>query len=96
MALRNVVYLENSMLDAMLADPTMRDEFAACLRYVASAPREGGCPKCRKEGRRPQSAYESAKDCIIGLPQPAKDRLKQLLNARQIRALVRGGKEFTF
>ena len=94
MALSSVRLLDNQLLDAMLADATLRASFGSCLASITSARAAGGC-KCRGAGRKPEAAYAVAKDCILGLPQPAKDQLKAALNTAQLKVIARG-REYAF
>lgn len=81
---RNLVVIENSVIDAMLADPTARAQFANCLSPVANAPVTAGCSKCKKHGSKDASVYNQAKLCFAQAADSRQQQLKDLLQARQI------------
>jgi len=81
--------LENAVVDALFADPTIAAEFKGCLDLIANAPAAGGCSKCGR--RRAASAYTQAKLCLVQMADAKKQRLKALLNAAQIEVAVHDG-----
>jgi hypothetical protein len=77
--------LENAVVDALLANPAARQEFKGCLDLIANAPKVG-CSRC---GKRPDASYyNQAKLCLATMGDEKRNRLKAMLNAKQVEALV--------
>lgn len=82
--------LENAVIDALFADPTLAAEFKGCLDLIANAPAPArSCSKCRQ--RKGPEAYAQAKLCLAQMADEKKQRLKTLLNAAQIEISVHDG-----
>lgn len=82
--------LENAVIDALFSDPTVASEFKGCLDLIANA--ATGCAKCGKAKKVP-SAYAQAKLCLAQMADEKKQRLKALLNARQVEIAVHDGQQ---
>lgn len=84
---RPLVTIENSLLDAMLADAGIRDAFTGCLAPLVESPAKP-CGSCGGRARRAREAYDAAKACLARLDDTGRRRLKESLNAAQIQIVV--------
>ena len=86
---RRLAVVDNSLLDAMLADPRVAADFAGCLGPLAAAP-AAGCGSCQGRKRKAADAYDAAKLCLAGLDDTGRRLLKEALHAGQVRIVVPG------
>ena len=96
-----LVLIQDSLLDSMAADVKFSRELPF-LKGLLNLPRPATCRSCNRGQAQVvrQQTYASAKRTMAGLPAEKKRKLKELLNAKQIRIIFRndGGKiiELTF
>ena len=94
MALVENLILEDSLVLSLCSRPDIIVEFPY-LRFNAGAikPSGGGCGGCAKRHPVSRARFDEAqrlKKVILGLDQPKKERLKQLLNAKRIAMYIPG------
>lgn len=94
MAQRPLVVIENSVIDSLMADPAVATLFSSCFASIVV--KQGNCSKCQKKN---VAGYAAAKECLLNQPTAARERLKALLGAQEVRITVlRNGetRDFTF
>jgi hypothetical protein len=93
--LRHLVVLEDSQLAAMAANPTILHEFpflGAITRaqtQVQATVTKKRCGKCRGTNQARAQALANVRQIIGGMPSDRKRRMRELLNAKQIRVVWR-------
>lgn len=83
-----VVVLENAVIDALAADPTIAATFPGCLGEFALAERSK-CGSCGRAGAKAFSAYNQAKTCLATGDSASREQLKRLLRADQVKTVIR-------
>lgn len=92
------VVLENAKILALAGDVRFTSEFPFLNQVKAAAgAKKSGCSACAERARQRavSAAVEAAKSAIAALPADRKRRLKEMLNAPQVR-VYHGRVELTF
>ncbi len=94
-AKHELVVLEDSLLTSMAGNSAFVAEFpflAPLARVLSAAAPRSSCGGCgRTSSAPPLTPYGAAKAAIAAMPVAKKVRLKELLNARQLRVTYSGG-----
>jgi hypothetical protein len=91
--MKNLVYIEDATIDALIANTTVREAVPCLLQAHKNRPSMSGCRPCKRGAVRAQldNLYSNAKECLVSLSGTAKEAVFEALNARQIRVVVRRG-----
>lgn len=102
-AARKLVVLEEGQLVALALNKDVAAEFpflAPLASIAKAAPARRGCGACGTANNDRAAAFQKAKAAVAGMDSARKRRLKQILNAEQVRVLYRRpsgkGEELTF
>lgn len=98
MATHKLLIIDEAVLAAMTSNPNFTKEFSF-LAPIAKAEKASGCGKCNKRASRRAIVTNGIKLAIVSMGAERKKRLKQLLNADQVRVRVAQNgkvKEYTF
>ena len=85
---QKLVVLEDSKIRNMFTNTVILAEFPfvkAAADRSKQIVKKAGCGSCGQKGRLNKAVYQSVKQAIARLPNEKKARLKQLLNADQLR-----------
>lgn len=90
---RKLVTLEDSVLLSMASNPAFTTEFPflsglAQQQQQAQKQQRPGCGSCQKRRTGLAAVLASAKQAVVNLSPEKRKRLKDLLNAEQIRVFV--------
>jgi hypothetical protein len=85
--IRNTIVIENSTIDALVANPTFQREFPYLTALVRPKPVKVGCRRCMKKQRATLAEYREFKNTLAVMAPQDKVRLKQLLDCKQVRVI---------
>ena len=88
---RPLVVIEDSLLQAMATNADIRREFPFLAAATRAQPRSTGCGSCSRRTATQNAVISRVKQQLAGLDDSKKRRLKDLLNARQVRVTYRHG-----
>ena len=84
--MRNVVTVENTLIDSLVARPDFQQQFPFLARLVK--PKQGrGCGRCPRKQRAVLAEYRAFKNELSALQPADRDRVKQFLNAKEVRVI---------
>jgi hypothetical protein len=89
MALRKLVVIEEGLLANMAANALFVAEFPFLQQLKQSLPTNGKKPCCGHKSTVAATAFDAVKAAIAGLSSDRKRRLKEMLNAEQVRVNYR-------
>lgn len=82
---RKLVVIEEGTLTSMAGNAAFLAEFPFLATLVQKTQRRGGCGGCGKAAQERARIFGAAKTALAGLASDKKRRLKELLNAQQVR-----------
>jgi hypothetical protein len=88
--LRNIVVIENHVIDMLAANPAFRGDFpylAALVQPRPARPARPGCRRCLKKQRATLAEYRGFKNALAALQPQDKVRFKQFLDCKQVRVV---------
>ena len=84
---RNVIVIENSTIDSLVANAPFRQAFPHLAALIKPKVVRPGCGRCRQKQRATLAEYRQFKNTLATMQPQDKIRLKQLLNCKQIRVV---------
>ena len=86
-AVKRLVHIEDGLLITMSGSPQYVSQFPflAGLQARAKTANSGGCSACSRNSAARSSAFNAAKAAIAGMDGDNKRKLKELLNAGEVR-----------
>ena len=90
--MQNLVVIENAVIDQLLADKRFQEQFPEAMQLVQTPPADCDCPG--KVGQLPDrnAMYLAMKRYLAGLGFQGRNRVKALLDTRQVRIVLQTGK----
>lgn len=82
---KKLVILEDGLLATLAANPAATRELPFLLPLAAGAAKKVGCGRCGRKAAAGAAKFLAAKAAIAGMDAGRKLRLKELLNAHQVR-----------
>ena len=83
---RQVLVIENSTIDAMVANEAFRHQFPHLASMVKPKP-PTGCGRCRQRQRATLVEYREFKRTLVAMPPQDKLRFKQFMDCAQVRVV---------
>jgi hypothetical protein len=95
-----LLVLEDSVIRSMAENPNFQKEFPFLTGLVkAGAAPKPGCAPCQQKAQQRVQQLNGIRQSLVSLPDERKRRLKEMLNAKQLRIrLLQGNKivDYTF
>jgi hypothetical protein len=91
---RRLVVVEDGLLTTMANSPQYVSLFPF-LAALQGKKKPGGCGSCSKDAQNRVQVYNAAKAAIAGMAVENKRKLKELLNAKEVRVRFTEGRKVT-
>lgn len=92
---RRLVVIEDGLLTTMANSPQYVSQFPFLAALQGQKKKPGSCGSCSKDAKNRANVYNSAKAAIAGMDVENKRKLKQLLNAKEVRVRFTEGRKVT-